>query len=148
MNRTKEIQKNKDDVETGRPSEFKEEYVEQAREYVDSCVDTYDPETKRTKVNLPTYAGLANHLKCSKQTLYNWGEKSKDFLDSLNYLLQEQENRLINSGLSGDYQSPIAKLIMSSNHDYSEKSERKHTGGISLKSILREADEKGAERTD
>lgn len=135
-------------VETGRPSEFKEEYVQQAKEYVDSCVDVYDPDTKRMKVNLPTYAGLANHLGCSKQTLYNWGEKSKDFLDSLNYLLQEQENRLTNGGLSGDYQSPIAKLIMSSNHGYSEKKETKHTGGLSLTSILREADEKGKEGQD
>ena len=38
----------------------------------------------------------------------------------------EQEDRLINNGLSGDYTSPISKLLLSK-HGYSEKVEQEIT---------------------
>jgi hypothetical protein len=45
-----------------------------------------------------------------------------------------QRERLLYNGLSGDYNSTIAKLVLSANHGMSEKSEVDHTSkGESLR---------------
>lgn len=116
----------------GRPSKFDEKFINEVYEYTDSCVDdsinigTEEKPFYKTKVKLPTIAGLAIHLKVNKTTLYEW-EKNEEFSNALDYLRQKQEETLLNNGLSGDYNSTIAKLVLSSNHKYSEKQDIDHT---------------------
>lgn len=77
---------------------------------------------------LPTIEGLSKALKVSRQTLYGWGDVHSKFFDTLEQLRSEQKRMVLESGLSGEYNSTIAKLILSANHGMHEKQERGLTG--------------------
>jgi hypothetical protein len=125
---------------SGRPSEYKGEYVEKVDEYLALNQDEELQAVKqwsdggnalyenRLKVKLPTIEGFALFLGVSKKSLLNWEKEHNDFLHALDKIRTEQHNRLINSGLSGSYNSTIAKLILSSNHGMSEKTSSEVTG--------------------
>ncbi len=100
----------------GRPSPYGDEMLAKASDYIEDCPDV-----------VPSAAGLAIFLGISRQTVYQWRDDHPEFSDTLATLLAEQERRLINGGLNGEYNSNIAKLMMA-NHDYVERSERAHTG--------------------
>lgn len=92
----------------------------------------------RLRVEIPSVAGLAVHLGLSKKTLYNWQElepsaiadteeeEAQKIIDEFKRLMEfiqaAQEARLINNGLSGLYNSQVAKLMLF-NHGYSDKIE-------------------------
>lgn len=120
----------------GRPSEYKEEYIDKVDEYLEANQDEeiqlvkqsnsekgYEMYDNKLKVKLPTIEGFAHFIGVSKKTLYNWRDEHEDFLHALEKIEVEQKERLINSGLSNDYNSTIAKLILSSNHGMREKSD-------------------------
>lgn len=123
----------------GRPTDYSPEMVTKAQEYIDSCQDT-DVETDtrivKVKVNIPTKGGLAVHLGVSRETLYQWAKIYPEFSDIMERLGSEQEARLINNGLSGDYNPTIAKVLLTK-HGYIDKQEieaKGHiTGGLSDK---------------
>ena len=116
----------------GRPTKYSEEVLEQAREYIASCVDKITKyqsgEDKngnpiysfKCEVNLPKAEGLARYLGVSRKTLYNWADKNEEFLHILEAINQEQVERLINKGLSGDYNSNIARLVLAK-HGYKQE---------------------------
>jgi hypothetical protein len=102
-----------------------------AQTYVDDCKDQVEHfesengkhwEVWRTK--LPTIEGLARILKVARSTVYKWADESPEFSDIIEDLLAEQSDRLINQGLAGNYNSTIAKLLLSSKHGYVEKTEQ------------------------
>jgi len=118
----------------GRPTIYSKEMLKKTLEYINSCEDDeYDYEKtigeksnsyeKRTRVNLPSIEGLAFELSVHKDTLYEWEDKYEEFSDALNKLRAKQARVVLNKGLSGDYNPTIAKLILSNNHGYKEKSE-------------------------
>lgn len=120
----------------GRPSEYNLSYIGEVDVYLRTCYDEYNPVLtgvtpkgneyygrERLKVNIPTIEGFAQHLGVSKKSLYNWAEKDIDFLHALEKIEDEQKKRLIAKGLSGEYNSTIAKLILSANHNMREKSD-------------------------
>ncbi len=119
----------------GRPSEYKIEYNDKVDEYlllhqdqekqvVKQSSEKYELFDNKLVVDLPTIEGFAHFIKVNKTTLYEWDKKYPDFSNSLDKIRLEQRNRLINNGLSGDYNSTIAKLILSSNHGMNEKTEQ------------------------
>lgn len=112
-------------AKVGRPTEYKKEYIKAVDSYLAENIDSY--EENRFNVNLPTIEGFAVFIGVNKSSLYEWAEKYPEFSNSLEKILHEQQKRLINSGLSGQYNSTIAKLILSSNHGMSEKNEIDHT---------------------
>jgi hypothetical protein len=126
---------------TGRPPEYNPKYPQMTKDYVASCVDeeirriVSDGEKTttyqyRVKVNLPTIEGLSLFLGVHKDTIYEWEKQGVDplFSDALVYLRAEQGKRLVNSGLSGDYVSPIAKVLLVS-HGYKDATVNAHTDG-------------------
>lgn len=130
-----------------RPIEYDPKIVEDVNEYIDSCEDEienvvsqesekYTMYKQRLKVKLPSIEGLALHLQISKDTIYRWEELYPEFSDVINTLRAKQAVKLLNSGLSGEYNPFIAKAILSK-HGYSEKTEidqnTKHSGGIEIK---------------
>lgn len=106
----------------GRPSEFSEDYIYRAHEYLEQCKDTFNDKGK-IKVSLPTIEGFALFLGVSKVSLYEWEKGNKRFMNALSKIRDEQKKKLIDMGLSGDYNSTIAKLILSSNHGMKERSD-------------------------
>ena len=75
------------------------------------------------KVKLPSIEGFSLHLGVATKTLYNWGDEHPEFLHALEKIKKEQQLRLMDKGLSGEYNSTIAKLILSANHGMREKSD-------------------------
>jgi hypothetical protein len=127
----------------GRPTKYNNEMYLAAREYIIQCDDQYFGDADggsfskvQITVNLPTIEGLASHLKVNRDTLYTWSKEYSEFSDILEELKELQAQRLINNGLSGHYNSTIAKLLLSK-HGYAEKSEIDHNNPDgNLKTII------------
>lgn len=109
---------------TGRPTDYKEEYSHQAEEFLETCQDTYDSETRQWTVNLPSIDKFSDHLGFHRDTLYKWAEDFPEFSDTLDKIRKAQKNKLMDSGLAGTYNSTIAKLLLNSNHNVIEKSQQ------------------------
>ena len=120
----------------GRPTTYKEEYNEKVNEYLIACEDeetatikTENPITgykgyeTKLKVKLPTIEGFSLYIDIPLFTLYTWREKYPLFKQSLEKITNKQKERLISKGLSNDYNSTIAKLMLSSNHGMSERND-------------------------
>jgi len=120
----------------GRPTEYKEEYIDKVDEYLKLNVDEevqvvkqantekgYEMYDNKLKVRLPTIEGFAKFIGVNKTSLYEWEKVNQEFSNALGKIRTEQQQRLINMGLSGDYNSTIAKLILSSNHGMSERTD-------------------------
>ncbi len=114
----------------GRPTEYNEEMLKKAQEYIEMCNDDEIEKTKigrgggevveyKIKVKMPTKGGLARFLGVHRDTLYQWSKEYEQFSDIMEQLGAEQEDRLINNGLSGDYNPTIAKVLLTK-HGYRE----------------------------
>jgi len=110
----------------GRPTSYSEAILTKTREYLNSCQDEEVAQEKKEgwvthkiKAKLPTIEGLALFLRVNRDTLYQWAKVHEDFSDIMDELRQEQADRLINSGLSGDYNPTIAKVLLTK-HGYRE----------------------------
>lgn len=119
----------------GRPTIYTPELCNRVDDYLAESIDkekatikevtnndgTVDiKETLRFSVQLPTIEGFALFLGVNKTTLYEWEEKYPEFSNSLSKIKDIQKSRLLNEGLAGNYNSTIAKLILSSNHGMAE----------------------------
>ena len=100
-----------------RPTKYSEEILTSTQNYIDSCVDTV--QESGNKVNLPTIEGLAYELRLNKTTIYAWRKEHEEFSNLIDDLLAKQARALINSGLSGDYNPTIAKVLLTK-HGYRE----------------------------
>ncbi len=118
----------------GRPSEYKPEYVQVADKYLKQCKDEEYDWTKtdgtsstsyehRIKVKLPTIEGFSLFLDVNTDSLYEWSKHYPDFSEALSKIKKEQFKRVLEKGLSGDYNPVIAKLILSANHGMREKTD-------------------------
>lgn len=134
---------------SGRPTRYKPEYCDLIDVYLKENQDERRTVTKyetnkstgfeeKLLVKLPTIGGylllLNQYIKDNleegeeykpiwESTIYDWKKQHPIFSESLGKIVKEQEKRLLNMGLSGEYNSTIAKLILSSNHGYAEKTE-------------------------
>lgn len=99
----------------------KRKYLKLAQEYIDSCEDSVVD--GMFKVNIPTIEGFSKYINVSRRTLFGWQSEYDVILHSLELINREQKHRLIIGGLSGHYNSTIAKLVLSSNHDMFDRKE-------------------------
>lgn len=106
----------------GRPTKYSKEILEKAEEYLAVCKDVILDDGKLLKVNFPSMGGLALFLDVHRDTIYEWRSKHPEFSYILDKILVEQERRLIENGLSGHYNSNIAKLVLGK-HGYKEQSD-------------------------
>lgn len=146
-----------DFLKTGRPSPFGPKILTSSREYIESCKDGYFPQLVEEhmpikkggksrkifkmvyRVQLPSIEGLSVHLGVSRDTIYEWERLYPVFSDILDDLRAKQGLALINNSLSGNYSSPIAKVLLSK-HGYVEKTETE-TKLKGLGELLDQADE-------
>ncbi len=114
----------------GRPTKLTPELVALASTYLEQCRDaikfTDKDAISYVEVELPSAVGMARFLGIHKDTLYAWckGEDdlSKEISDYLREVEDEQEKRLISSGLGGLYNTKIASMLLS-RKGYAEKTE-------------------------
>lgn len=125
-----------------RPSEYSKEILKQTEKYLALCVDGYQKilhqkkksrsiYTKKFVINVPTIGGLARYLHISRDTVYDWKKKHKEFSYIIEEMMAEQENRLINNGLAGDYNPTIAKVLLTK-HGYREGHELANPDGSNM----------------
>ena len=114
----------------GRPTDYTEKITTRAQKYLDGCVDSIEEYHKTrgeksdsyeriVRVKIPTIEGLASYLKISKDTVYAWEKIHKEFSYVIDDLRSTQADRLINNGMSGDYNPTIAKVLLTK-HGYRE----------------------------
>lgn len=116
-----------------RPTKYNSKYIESIDKYLEERKDEevdvvvqkneekgYKMYKPKIKVKLPTIEGFARFIEVNKTTLYKWEAKHKKFSNALEKIRVEQKQRLIDSGLSGSYNSTIAKLVLSANHGMRE----------------------------
>jgi len=141
-----------------KPTKFdKATFLKKLNSYLKSSTDA--PEIVRDgkgkqiihfMVNLPTIPDFCSYIGITKKTLYNWrdwettsNEKEdgsavwkqarKIAVDTaFERILNEQQKRLINRGLSGDYNPTIVKLILSNNHNMHDEVNTNVTGEVSI----------------
>jgi hypothetical protein len=101
----------------GRPSLLTPELVAKAREYLFS----YEEQGAVS----PSVSGLACWLGISKASVYNYGEQNTDFLGTLDAIQAKQETVALNKGITGEFNSTIAKLVLA-NHGYSDRVQQDH----------------------
>lgn len=103
-----------------RPTVYSEEIILKAKSYLDNYRHQGD--------EIPQIAGLALYLGISRETVHTWvkEEGKEEFSDIVNDILSAQEQRLLNKGLNGDFNSNITKLLLSK-HKYSDSKEIKTT---------------------
>jgi hypothetical protein len=115
----------------GRPTEYSEEIVSKTNKYIDSCVDEIenyhktqgnksDSYERIVNVKIPTIEGLAVYLKIGRTTVYEWIEKFPEFACIIEQLRATQADRLLNNGLSGNYNPTIAKVLLTK-HGYRDE---------------------------
>lgn len=95
----------------GRPVEYTDDVVNKVNEYSLIC----EQEKK-----LPTRAGLSLYIGINKKTLWEWEKRYEQLSNALAKFDNLQEDEVLQKGLKGEYNSNIAKLILS-NHGYSDK---------------------------
>lgn len=103
----------------GRPSKLAESLIK-AKEYLMGGYETVGDV-------VPSVAGLACYLGISRSTAQEYAKENAEFSGTLEAIKTLQENKLINKGLIGDFNSTIVKLMLS-NHGYSEKVTNELTG--------------------
>ena len=103
-----------------RPTDFNDEIVEKAQYYLENYDENGDV--------IPTIEGLATYLKKARSTVFKWAkEEGKElFSDVIEQILATQARISLNGGMKGDYNSTMAKLILSK-HGYSDSSKTDHT---------------------
>lgn len=118
----------------GRPTKYDPKFIKSVEKYLEEHKDDVfdyhktmgeksDSYERRVQVKLPTLKGFARYIGVNESTIYEWDKTYPGFSKSLDDIRTEQHDRLVNAGLSGDYNPTIAKLVLSTNHGYSEKNE-------------------------
>jgi hypothetical protein len=115
----------------GRPTKYSPAIIKKTYEYINGARDEFynyqkgfgatDTYERRVIAKVPTKEGLALHLNVHRDTVHLWSKKYKGFSDALDILDTVQRQRLIERGLSGDYNPMITKLILSANHGMKER---------------------------
>lgn len=110
-----------------------DEYLDLRKDKIEPVVDGSKKPILLFKVNLPTIEGFASFLGIARRTIFNWQEIHEEVKDGLERIKQEQLQRLIDEGLAGNYNSTIAKLILSANHGMGEEINTNISGEVTNK---------------
>lgn len=105
----------------GRPTDYSEEKLQLAKDYLNGGWEEEDA--------VPQIAGLAIAMGVSRDSCYEWSkhEDKKEFADIFTRVQAAQERKLINRGLTGDFNPAVTKMMLTK-HGYSDKQETQLTG--------------------
>ena len=119
-------------AKVGRPTKYSAEILAKAWDYIENYGDLGHV--------VPTVESLALAVGVHKDTVYEWNKdpQKREFSDALRKLSAVQHQKLVDKGLEGKYNSTIAKLMLTNNHGYAEKTETKHDISDPFKELLSE----------
>lgn len=103
-----------------RPTECTAEILEKCRDYVEGA---YSESSL-----IPSIVGMCRYVGVARSTLFLWKKdnRNEQFSDYFEQCLENQEEKLLNGGLGGDFNPAITKMILTK-HGYSDKIEQAHT---------------------
>ena len=101
----------------GRPSKYNAEMQAQADDYVLNWSE---------RDNVPSRAGLCCWLGIVRSTSFEWEAAYPEFSDTVKAVDVLQEHILLNKGVTGEFNAPIAKLLLNA-HGYSDRQSVDHT---------------------
>lgn len=96
----------------GRPTKYSPSVVQTTRKYLNSCIENDE---------CPFAEELAMKLGINDSTLWNWSKKFEEFSEIYGMLFTLQKLVLKRKGLSGEYVSKAACLLLSADHNVSQK---------------------------
>ena len=125
-------------AKSGRPSGYDYEKMEKLVEtyLAENAEDTYK-EVKDSngkviktilKAKIPSIKRFSQFCGIPRTTLNDWAVAYKDFSELLDRIKKEQEARLVEKGLTGEYNPVMAKFILSARHEYREKTDTTSNG--------------------
>ena len=95
-----------------RPTIYTKAFLKTAYDYIENCPDI-----------VPTVVGLCLHIGIAKSTAYKWVDDGKvEFSDILEFISNLQERKLIEGGLTNEFNSAISKMMLTK-HGYTDKIE-------------------------
>src|SRR5580700_7117257 len=94
----------------GRPTTYDKDVVPSVRQYIG---------TRRSEGRVTSIEGVAVFLDVARSTLYLWAKEHPEFSDILEALQSSQAELLIDSGLSGVFNAPITKMLLTK-HGYKD----------------------------
>ena len=106
-----------------RPTKYNKEMQAKADTYLFCYQDCGDV--------IPSIEGLAEYLGLSRRVLYLWKDSHDEFMHTLERIEEKQKSVTLNSGLKGDFNATIAKLVLA-NHGMSDKQEIKTEGNVNV----------------
>lgn len=123
----------------GRPSDYRDEYVQQMLDYFNPETHTsvkVDKEGKASISPLPLLSGFAWKLGVTRQTLHNWAHERDeagnyirpDFFDAYTRCRDAQEVILASGGLMGLYNASFAGLTAKNILGWRDKQDLEHSG--------------------
>jgi DNA-binding XRE family transcriptional regulator len=96
----------------GRPTKYDPEMISMVHGYVKECAE---------QKQLPTKAKLARRLGIDKETLVRWVKEKEDFSNAVKEIEMDQEDMLVNLGLSSKYNPTMCIFLLKNNHGYSDR---------------------------
>jgi len=130
----------------GRPEVYS--FTDKWEEWIQSWKATLVDDDDESKVNFPSIESLTLYLQdklypkhISRRTIEVYAQEDSNkplFLRTLAWIRLAQKKRLIEEGLSGKYNSAIAKLILSANHGMSDRTENSTNVVVSMGSIIKD----------
>ena len=106
----------------GRPTKYSQEIIDNSNDYLVNFAENGDV--------IPSIEGLSEHLNIARSTIYEWQkqEGKEEFSDILGQILVKQGRILINSGLKGEFNSAITKLVLGK-HGYHDRTDLTSSDG-------------------
>jgi hypothetical protein len=112
-------------MEVGRPTSYTPKIIKAAWDYANGGWITAGDK-------IPSVAGLSCEIGIHRDTCYAWAkEDGNQFSDILKVIAQKQERELLNNGLSGEFNPPITKMMLSK-HGYSDSVKQEVTADVSV----------------
>ena len=74
---------------------------------------------------IPSMAGLAIYIGQARRTVYKWAKEYDAFAETHERLMGAQERELLNQGLRGNFNAPLAKMVLGK-HGYSDAVTQDH----------------------
>jgi len=106
----------------GRPTDYDSDTLTKAIDYLECYTEDGS--------QIPSVVGLCQYIGRGKTTIYRWrdDEDKVEFRDILEQIMEIQEVKLIQGGLSSTFNSTITKMMMTK-HGYADKIEQDVTSG-------------------
>lgn len=103
----------------GAPTKYNPEILEKTRDYLANYGEQGD--------EVPQIAGLAIALDISRETVYAWSAdpEKEEFAELVGKVMAAQEQKLVNKGLSGEFNASITKLALAK-HGYADRTDNTH----------------------